>query len=412
MSTEFQEPHSEKLARRTFFLELWRTIPVGILDTAGSTFFILIAVRIYEAGDRAKEWTMLGWRGGLLLSFAVIWVWSFFRRPVNQLNAYIHYLAALCLLFSVAWPGSLFCFVIAACLSGFWFGFSTPLMTTIYQNHYPPHRRGQLFAVTNVARAAISVAFAWLAGRWFESHHGSHQLIMMCFLLCSLWSGYLLWLMPKTKNEVSEESVPFWRAFHWIKIDPVFRLFLYAYMMMGIANHVTDVLRVPFLASPDFGHQLSAEKIALITTIVPKTAQCLSSYGWGWLFDRLNFALLRLLINVLLALSIILSFVGQGEWSWIAGAALFGLSTAGGGVVWSLWVTKIAPPERVAEYMSVHTFLTGIRGVMAPLVAFRLTGLIGIEVLGAVGALMILGSCYFLIPERRVRREIAARSSP
>ncbi|NDF01570.1 MAG: hypothetical protein EB034_25395, partial [Verrucomicrobia bacterium] len=47
------------------------------------------------------------------------------------------------------------------------------------------------------------------------------------------------------------------------------------------------------------------------------------------------------------------------------GAVIFGVSNAGGDVAWSLWVTKFAPPERVADYMSVHTFFTGVRGVAA-----------------------------------------------
>ena len=47
----------------------------------------------------------------------------------------------------------------------------------------------------------------------------------------------------------------------------------------------------------------------------------------------------------------------------IGGAIIFGISYGGGDVAWSLWVTKFAPPERVADYMSIHTFLTGARGI-------------------------------------------------
>lgn len=59
------------------------------------------------------------------------------------------------------------------------------------------------------------------------------------------------------------------------------------------------------------------------------------------------------------------------------GAVIFGVANAGGDVAWSLWVTKFAPPERVADYMSVHTFFTGVRGVAAPLIAFHLVGTMG-----------------------------------
>ena len=48
------------------------------------------------------------------------------------------------------------------------------------------------------------------------------------------------------------------------------------------------------------------------------------------------------------------------------------ISGAGADVAWSLWVTKFAPPERVADYMSVHTFFTGVRGFLAPVTASKM----------------------------------------
>ena len=52
--------------------------------------------------------------------------------------------------------------------------------------------------------------------------------------------------------------------------------------------------------------------------------------------------------------------------------AFWGMANAGGNVTWALWVTKLADKHAVAEYMSVHTFLTGVRGLIAPSLAFGL----------------------------------------
>ena len=86
----------------------------------------------------------------------------------------------------------------------------------------------------------------------------------------------------------------------------------------------------------------------------------------------------------------------------VIGAIIFGISNAGADIAWSLWVTKLAPPNRVADYMSVHTFLTGIRGVIAPLVAFHFvtsfsSGAMG--TLGGISASLILTASLLLIPE-------------
>jgi len=64
-----------------------------------------------------------------------------------------------------------------------------------------------------------------------------------------------------------------------------------------------------------------------------------------------------------------------------------------------LWVTKFAPPERVADYMSVHTFFTGVRGVLAPLVAFQLVACWSPQAISWLGAGMILAATLILVPE-------------
>ena len=62
----------------------------------------------------------------------------------------------------------------------------------------------------------------------------------------------------------------------------------------------------------------------------------------------------------------------------------------GGNLSWSLWVTKFATKERTAAYMSVHTFLTGIRGFAAPFLGFYLLANWGSKATGNIGSAMIL----------------------
>jgi MFS family permease len=88
----------------------------------------------------------------------------------------------------------------------------------------------------------------------------------------------------------------------------------------------------------------------------------------------------------------------------LVGAALYGVSGAGGDVAWSLWVTKMAPPERVADYMAVHTFFTGLRGIVAPTLAFYAAERFSIEGIGWVCAFLIVLANMVLWPEIRARR--------
>ena len=68
-------------------------------------------------------------------------------------------------------------------------------------------------------------------------------------------------------------------------------------------------------------------------------------------------------------------------------------------MAWSLWVTKFAPPGRVADYMSVHTFLTGVRGVMAPLFAFFAVNHLPLGVIASINSGLIVLATVLLVPE-------------
>src|SRR5262245_54242464 len=63
--------------RRTYVHELWRAGAAGIIETAGTTFLLLIAVRWFHAGALAKGLVAGAGSLGLLISpLAVSWTTS------------------------------------------------------------------------------------------------------------------------------------------------------------------------------------------------------------------------------------------------------------------------------------------------------------------------------------------------
>ncbi len=116
----------------------------------------------------------------------------------------------------------------------------------------------------------------------------------------------------------------------------------------------------------------------------------------------MNFFVLRLLLNLGLVLGILSFFTTGSEIGLVVGGIVFGISNAGADVAWSLWVTKFAPPDRVADYMSVHTFFTGVRGVLAPVAAFSLVAGVTIHTMGWISVGLIMVGSLFLLPEVRM----------
>jgi len=163
-------------------------------------------------------------------------------------------------------------------------------------------------------------------------------------------------------------------------------------------------LRVEYLANPKYGVRihgdlLTAGTIALFTGVIPNIARLILNPIWGWLFDRMNFFVLRITLNIGFVMGIISFFATGSLAGLVLGAVFFGISNAGADVAWSLWVTKFAPPDRVADYMSVHTFFTGVRGLAAPLAAFYLVSRFPLSAIGWLSVGLIVIASSFLIPE-------------
>jgi len=175
-------------------------------------------------------------------------------------------------------------------------------------------------------------------------------------------------------------------------------------MLMGFANLMMLPMRVEYLGNPKYGLALTVGEIAFLTGVVPNSARLFLSPFWGWVFDRMNFFVLRMTLNLGFAVGILSFFTSNSVTGLIVGAIVYGISNAGGDVAWGLWVTKFAPPERVADYMSAHTFFTGVRGVLAPLVAFHLVSTLSMGTLGWISAGLILLATLLLAPEIKFGR--------
>jgi MFS family permease len=176
-------------------------------------------------------------------------------------------------------------------------------------------------------------------------------------------------------------------------------------MLMGTANLMMWPLRVEYLANPRHGLSLAVSTIALLIGVIPNIARLVMSPLWGLLFDRMNFFALRVVLNLGFALGILAFFTSNSMTGLIIGAVVFGISNAGGDVAWSLWVTKFAPAEKVADYMSVHTFFTGVRGVGAPLLAFPLSVHVPLVWLAVVNISLIVIASLMLLPEMKYDRK-------
>ena len=393
----------QETTNRTFRNELLRSVPAGVLETLGSTFGMLVAVRVFEASHLAKSTFLSASSSGLIASLFIVPLLLRSKSTVTKIAARVQFIAAAWLMVSALMHGSELVFITASSLGLFFFALQVPLQTQIYRLNYPERTRGKLFAITATTRSLAAAVFGFVGGWLLGWRLDSYAWLLWAFALASAVSGFWTYGLPAMPWQMPEGSqhrlLSSWR---WVKADRDFRTLLISWMIMGIGNLIAWSLFVEFLANPRHGHSLPTSTVAWITGVVPVVFRVMFTYPWGLLFDRINFFVVRASLNVVFSIACLCYYCGGSLGWWVAGMALFGVANAGGNVTWSLWVTKLAPKHAVAEYMSVHSFLTGLRGVIAPYLAFAMIDVMSFQTIGIVCAITIFSaSCFITVRVRK-----------
>ena len=401
---------SENPARRTFILDNLRAWPGGCLETLAMTFVVLIAVRVFEADAWQKATLVAASSCGLLLSLFPVQLVRRTGISVNLGTALLWIISAGGLAVAVIGGGSFMVFLPAMVVALLCITLSIPLMSQIYRKHYPDRSRGRLFASTAVVRKASALIVALVFGKVLENDLDNFRLILLIYAICCvLMAGCVLAIKPVYLRRSNQ--VRLFGALEHLRKDRVFRSLLTSWMILGFGNLLCWSIFVEYVSNPDYGYELTEFTIAFITGSLPEIMFLLTVVIWGVIFDRVNFFLVRMILNVFFMGGVLFYFFGQGMWALCVGISLHGIGRAGGNIAWSLWVTKFAKADQVAEYMSVHTFMCGVRGVIAPFVAFPVIALLGPRVIGGAGFILIMIATLMIWPHLRGKTPVGVSGS-
>ena len=407
MHTEQPAPNSPSAEQisETVLLERLRAIATGIFESAPSTFLLLILVRWFHGTSSEKSLMAAAYQSGLILTPLSLFVTRRFGWAPSQSMAFLFGFASLLYVAAAIIPEQN-AFVILTSLGSLIVAASSPLLTTMMNNNYPAQRRGLIYSQNNSIKIGSSIIFGTIAG-WALSGrlHYYHFLILMYAAALALSAG-LMWRIPRCGGALPPR--PLFDCFKHIGADSILRDTLIAWMFLGFGNLMMVPLRIEYLANKSYGLHLSEMEIALLVSTFPHLARLAASPLWGRLFDRMNFFSLRIAINLCFMLSV-LSFFSSDSFFLLSIAALvFGLSNSGGDVAWSLWVTKFAPPGLVPDYMAVHTFFTGVRGILAPMTAFALLDILPLTTLMWISAgLMFMATIQLFFIRGNARKSIS-----
>lgn len=349
---------------------------------------LIIAIRHFDGSNITKSIMAAAIPLGLLLNPLTLSWGARSGQKIGDLALGWLSLGALATLFAAFVPG-LELFTLCIVVAGFAHAQMSPLAVQVYTHNYDKSERGKRLSGSSLAAAAGAGILTYAAGKILDFEIQHYPWVLATLVISFFLAGYIFRKIPVRQFSIEDTGNP-WSNLKWAWHDKVFGLMLSAWMFMGIGNLMTLPLRPEYLANPAYGINLPNATIAIIIIGIPSAFRFLSIPFWGWIFDKVNLIIVRIAINVFFIISIFGFFYTDSlAWIIIASAAN-GIATGGGHITWALWVTKLAPPDRVSAYMSVHSAFTGIRGVLAPFLGFYLLSAASPKDTGVAGAILVL----------------------
>jgi hypothetical protein len=297
----------------------------------------------------------------------------------------------------MAFAPSIVPYVLCVGLAQFTASMAVPMITHLYSQNYPTHRRGSLLSTNFLIASSFGIAFGFLGGELLDWNVATYPLLFGAGCLAAVGSTFACLRIPSQPAYTLKSGNPV-RSMAIAWNDPLYRLMLVAWMLMGLGNLMLIPIRVEYLANPLYGINASNAQISILLVSTVLTFRLLSTKVWGLLFDRINVVTLRVLLNTVFLISISCFFFTTKLWLMAVGCALLGTAFGGAGILWTLYVTKIAPTDKIANYMSVHSFLTGVRMAIAPLVGYAVMEFTHPSLAAWIALLLITISTLIFLP--------------
>lgn len=385
------------LAQETFRWDLLRGFFRGVQISGTQTFFLFIAIRYFHADLFPKSMIASAPYIGMIFSMILFHYASTTELKKSVCASIPVALCGTLLVLSAAsdsiWPYTL-CVVSALVL----LNSNDPFMTSMYNDNYPANQRGALYSKVVRVMVLTAVLSGFFGSSLLDHDPDFYLWILIILGLAAFGNAYALWQIPSKQIETHNHTNPFTNL-KLLWEDRSFGYVLLTWFIMGFGSLWVLPLRVDYLTSSTYGIKGSALLVTTLITIIPEFMRAISAPLLAKLFDRLNFILLRMIINITLGCGIAIFFLTKDPFVIAIGSILIGIAFGGGSVAWGLWVTKYAPPGKVGAYMSVHVFLTGVRGTIGPLIGFWTVRHIGPTAVGMVSLSLMILATLMLIPE-------------
>ncbi len=259
-----------------------------------------------------------------------------------------------------------------------WTGILT-VRAAVWRANYQRRWRGQVAARLVQLSSLIIAGFSALVGYVLDWQGDSYRLAFPLAALAMFAAAHVYRGSPVRghrkliRSELAETQLGDSRTglsmiLHVLREDRDFRAYMSGMMVFGSGN----LMVIPMLVIV-LNEQFSMARLAqvLITSSIPLVLLCLCIRPWARLLDGNHIFAYRSIHSWFYVSSIAVFMLAAGlgqAWLLWPGSMLLGISNAGGHLGWNLGHNDFSNDAWASFYMAIHVTLTGLRGLIAPLV--------------------------------------------
>ncbi len=254
-----------------------------------------------------------------------------------------------------------------------WSGILT-IRSAIWRDNYPRHIRGKVTAKLATLSAFLmslsAIAAGWVLDWQFEAFRWLYGGFGLLSLLGAIRYRNLSIRhhQKRIDSEISsQEKISFVKIFALLRENRAFGKYMLAMFFLGSGNLM---FMAPLIVFFNEHTALSRASQILITTAIPLSLIPIAVGWWARLLDKNHVFRFRAVHSWGFVSSLILFNFAQFlnlDWLFFVGAVCYGFAIAGGVIGWNLGHNDFVGNARPMDYMAVHVSLTGIRGLLAPL---------------------------------------------
>ena len=298
-----------------------------------------------------------------------------------------------------------------------WAGVVT-VRSTVWGLNYPRTIRPRIAGSFATVQAICIAGVTFVTGLILDDNPDAYRWL---FPISALFGGRGVWFYSRIRiqghtrllaKESSERaSPPSINPLSLLKVltnDRKYAAFMMCLFLIGTGN---IMVTAPLVLILDEQFKLDYLGAILILTSIPILMMPLSIPIWSKLLAGMHVVRFRSIHSWIFVTSNLILFAAV-SWTFLPGiylsAVIRGFGFGGGVLAWNLGHHDFTTPERSTQYLGVHVTLTGIRGILAPMLgisAYEILIQEGRENAGGVfliaGLLSILGAVGFRLLGRQ-----------